>query len=192
MIFENDKTLVIVTNLKFILERLRVVSRLFMVGYMIALYQAIQWVYGLPDISGAQSAILSSLAAIASILTKFYVDTGRNLYDDYEDIKYANKFVMYIDKFGYIIDKFRLFPLIFVLFYLFFWYDAFMWAMSVEVLSNAQATFVSIYSGIASVVLGLFITSGDVSLNLEKNFLKRFTANEDIVESDDEKKSSKQ
>ncbi len=192
MIFENDKSLVIVTNLKFILERLRVVSRLFMVGYMIALYQAIQWVYGLPDISGAQSAILSSLAAIASILTKFYVDTGRNLYDDYEDIKYANKFVMYIDKFGYIIDKFRLFPLIFVLFYLFFWYDAFMWAMSVEVLSNAQATFVSIYSGIASVVLGLFITSGDVSLNLEKNFLKRFTANEDIVESDDEKKSSKQ
>lgn len=192
MILENDKSLVIVTNLKFILERLRVVSRLFMVGYMIALYQAIQWVYGLPDISGAQSAILSSLAAIASILTKFYVDTGRNLYDDYEDIKYANKFVMHIDKFGYIIDKFRLFPLIFVLFYLFFWYDAFMWAMSVEVLSNAQATFVSIYSGIASVVLGLFITSGDVSLNLEKNFLKRFTANEDIVESDDEKKSSKQ
>lgn len=190
MILENDKSLVIVTNLKFILERLRVVSRLFMVGYMIALYQAIQWVYGLPDITGAQSAILSSLAAIASILTKFYVDTGRNLYDDYEDIKYANKMVMYIDKVGYIIDKFRLFPLVFTLFYLFFWYDVFIWAMSVEVLSNAQATFVSIYSGIASVVLGLFITSGDVSLNLEKNFLKRFSSNEDLEDSEDEKKPS--
>lgn len=190
MILENDKSLLIVTNLKFILERLRVVSRLFMVGYMVALYQAIQWVYGLPDLTGAQSAILSSLAAVAPILTKFYVDTGRNLYDEYEDIKYANKFVMYLDKVGYIIDKFRLFPLIFVLFYLFFWYDSFIWAMSVEVLSNAQATFISIYSGIASVVLGLFITSGDISLNLEKNFLKRFTSNENLEDVEDEKKSS--
>jgi len=148
-----------------------------MIGYIITLYQAIQWVYGLPDITGAQSAILSSLASVAAVLTKFYVDTGKNLYDDYEDIQYINSFVMTLDKIGYIIDKFRVFPLIFVLFYLYFWYDVYVWAMHVEVLSNPQATFISIYSGIASVVLGLFISSGDVSLNLEKNYLKRFESN---------------
>lgn len=179
MIIENDTTLVIVANLKFILERLRILSRLFMVGYIIALYQAIQWVYGLPDLTGAQTAIASSITGVASIITKFYVDTGMNLYDDYEDIEYANTLVKTIDKIGYVIDKFRIFPILFVLFYTFFWYDVFVWAMSVENLSNAQATFVSIYSGIASVVFGLLITSGDISLNLEKNFMKRYENNYD-------------
>lgn len=186
MIFKHDQTLIIVSNLKFIIERLRILSRLFMIGYMVVLYQALQWVYGLPDLSGAQSAIMTTLASVAAVMTKFYVDTGKNLYDDYEDIEYAHPFVASIDKVGYIVDKFRIFPILFVLFYLFCWYDVFTWAMSLEVLSDARATFVSIYSGMASVVFGLLISSGDISINLEKNFLSRYEHNEHKKQSGDD------
>lgn len=177
MIFKHEQTLIVVSNLKFIIERLRIMSRIFMVGYMLVLYQALQWVYGLPDLSGAQSAIITTLTSVAAVMTKFYVDTGKNLYDDYEDIVYAHVIVEYIDKLGYIIDKFRIFPILFVLFYLVCWYDVFTWAMSLETLSDARATFVSIYSGMASVVFGLLISSGDISINLEKNFLSRYEHN---------------
>ena len=174
MLIESEKTLQAVTNTKFIIERLRIVSRCFMTLYICILAYALSWVTGLPDITSPQSALISALVGMATPLTKFYVDTGKNLYDDYEDIVYSNRWVYCLDMIGYFIDKFRVFPIAFVAFYMYSWFDVLMWGMGLGAdLSNAQATFISIYTGAASLVFGFLISSGDISINLEKNFLKR-------------------
>lgn len=174
MLNEDEKTLQAVTNIKFIIERLRIVSRTFMTLYICILAHGLVWVTGLPDITSPQSALISALVGMATPLTKFYVDTGKNLYNDYEGIRYSNRWVYYIDMFGYFIDKFRVFPVIFVAFFMYSWFDVLMWGMDLGGgLSNPQATFISIYTGAASLVFGFLVTSGDISLQLEKNFLKR-------------------
>lgn len=174
MLIENDRTLQVVTNIKFIIERLRIVSRTFMTLYICVLAYGLAWATSLPDITSPQSALISALVGMATPLTKFYVDTGKNLYDDHENIMYSSRWVYYFDMFGYFLDKFRIFPVIFVAFFMYSWFDVLMWGMDLgSDLSNQQATFISIYTGAASLVFGFLVTSGDINLKLEKSFMKR-------------------
>lgn len=179
----------IISQVRFILERLRIFARIFLIGYMYVLYTLTQWIMGMDSISNAQSALASAIVGIATPLTKFYVDTGKNLYDSYETLEYKNSFVKYLDKFGFLLDRWRVFPTVFVSFFIWGLYTTIMWAMGLgNELTNQQVTFVSLYAGSASMVFGFFINTTESNINLEKDFIQRYNYN---VENNDKKENDK-
>lgn len=168
-----------ISKLRFIFERLRVFPRLFLSGYLVMLHLMLMWAIALPNITSPQSALISAIIGIATPLTKFYIDSNKLLYNDFQDFKYINNFFKYLDRFGYMLDRLRIFPLLFVTYYCASLSYIIYWAMNLGAsLTPQQATFVSVYAGSASFVLGFFITTSKSNLENEKQFIIRSEENE--------------
>lgn len=168
-----------ITDIGFFLKRLRVVPRAFLLLYSWLLHYMVFWVMVQDNITAAQAILTSVIITMATPLTKFYVDTGDNLYRHYGNLVYDSDLMRYIDTLGYIIEKWRIFPMLFVShFILTLGYSVF-WAFGLGAdLTNEQATFVSVYAGNASLVLGFYITSDNKNAELEQQFLERHSKKE--------------
>lgn len=59
-----------------ILDRWRVIPRIFVFGYGVISWQVMQWFMTLPNPNGPQSAFVSTVAGMASIIFGFYVNSG--------------------------------------------------------------------------------------------------------------------
>lgn len=142
--------------------------------YLILLHQLVFWAFGLPDITTAQAIIVSVITALATPIMGFYIKTGRGLYEQYVSMEYKNKVTDVIEDIGFLVDKFRLFPLLLLVYYCFLLYSAIVWGMDLGAdLSIAQATFISTFSGSASLIFGFFITTGEVNQKMEEVYTKR-------------------
>lgn len=164
-----------VSTLTFIIQRLRLWSRSGLVLYLILLHQLVFWVFGIPDITTAQTIIVSVITALATPIMAFYIKTGKGLYEQYVTMEYRSKFTSVIDDVGFIIDKLRLFPLFLLMYYFFLLYCSIMWGMDLGGgLSVAQATFISTFSGSASLIFGFFVTTGEVNMKMEEVYTRRY------------------
>lgn len=162
------------TTVAFIIARTRLWSRLGMIAYMFLLNQMVFWVFGLPDITTAQTVIISIITGLSTPLTAFYLRSGQELYRVYANLQYSNRTIAFIDHIGYTIDKFRLFPLLLVVYYSIMLYLALQWGMSLgDALSGQQAAFLTTFSSSTSIIFGFFITSGEVNMKLEEAYKER-------------------
>lgn len=59
------------------LDAYRVVPRVWLLGYGLMLYRVTEWFMGLPDPSGPQAALVSTVWGAGAVITGFYVNTGR-------------------------------------------------------------------------------------------------------------------
>lgn len=172
-----------VDTMVFFFKRLRIVPRSFILGYAVILHYMINWVMGLSDITTAQAIITSAMVTMATPLTKFYIDSGNNLYEHYDDMVYGNRIMKYIDLVGYVTDKMRLVPLAFVVHFAVSLVILLFWAFNLSTeLTTAQATFVSIYAGNASLVLGFYITSDTRNNKFEEQYKKRINFKERLLD----------
>lgn len=163
-----------IDTVSFFFKRLRIIPRFFLLSYSIILHLMVLWVMGLDDITTAQAILTSAMVTMATPLTRFYIDSGNNLYDNYSSMNYNSSFSKFIDLVGYILDKWRLIPLLFVIHYAITLVILVFWAFGLEAsLSSEQATFVSIYTANASLVLSFFITTDDKNKKLEDKFIER-------------------
>lgn len=163
-----------VSTFSFLLQRLRLWSRAGLLIYITFLHQLVFWVFGLPDITTAQTIIVSVITVLATPITTFYIQSGKNLYDEYVSLTYNNLWIECIDHIGFIIDKLRIFPLLLLCYYGFLLYMALAWGMDLgEQLSVAQATFISVFAGSVSLIFGFFVTTGEVNMKLEEVYVKR-------------------
>ena len=163
-----------VDDVGFFLKRLRIFPRIFLVMYSFLMHHMVFWAMVQDNITAAQAILTSAIITMATPLTKFYVDTGNNLYDHYSDLSYTSEFMRIIDKIGYVIEKWRIFPLGFVTHFVITLGYAVFWAFGLGAdLTNEQATFVSVFAGNASLVLGFYITSDNKNTKLEEQFLSR-------------------
>ncbi|ASV44196.1 hypothetical protein PBI_SCTP2_181 [Salicola phage SCTP-2] len=168
----------IVSQTRFVMERLRIFARIFLIGYLYILSTMIDWATGLDNLNNAQTGLISTIVGLGTPLTKFYTDTGKELYDSYDNLEYKYSIVKWMDRIGFVINRWRIVPLIFVTYYVYSLYWVIMWAMELgSDLTNQQATFVSTYAASASMVLGFFINTKNINLNLEKDFFKRSNKN---------------
>lgn len=172
-----------IDTVAFFFKRLRVFPRLFIIGYAIILHIMINWVIGLPDITTAQAIVTSAMVTIATPITKFYIDSGNNLYDYYSDMVYSYRIEKIIDLVGYIVDKMRLVPLLFVIHFTVTLVILLFWAFGLgDALTTAQATFISVFAGNASMVLGFYITSDSKNKEFEDQYKKRVGFKEIILD----------
>lgn len=169
-----DKIYSKVVSISFIMQRLRIWSRLGLLTYIILLNNLVFWVFGLPDITTAQTVIVSVITALGTPIMAFYIKTGKGLYKEYVQMEYSNRFIEMIDHVGFIIDKLRLFPLFALVYYGVLLYMSIMWGLSLgDELTMAQATFISTFAGSTSMIFGFFISSGEVNMKLEQIYVKR-------------------
>lgn len=167
--------------ISFFFKRLRIISRFMLVGYAVILHIMINWVLGLPDITTAQAIITSVMVTMATPLTKFYIDSGNNLYDTYDDMIYSNRIVKYIDMAGYVTDRLRLVPVGFIIHFTVSLVILLFWAFGLgEALTVSQATFISIYAGNASMILGFYITTDSNNRDSVSSYKKRMNIMSDI------------
>lgn len=158
--------------ISYFFTRLRIIPRVFLISYAIMLQLTIMWVMGLPDITTAQSILLSVLCTIATPITKFYIDSGKNLYEKYDEIEHSNKFFKVIDKYGYVFDKLRLVPVIFVLQYTIGFAMLVFWGFGLEeALTKSQATFISVYGGNTAMVFGFLISTDTINRDIEAKYI---------------------
>lgn len=163
-----------ISTITFLIQRLRLWSRAGLLLYIIFLHQLVFWVFGLPDITTAQTIIVAVITALATPITAFYIQSGRDLYREYVSLNYTNKWIERIDHIGFIIDKLRLFPLFLLCYYGFLLFLCITWGMSLGAeLSVAQATFISTFAGSVTLIFGFFVTTGEVNMKLEEAYVKR-------------------
>lgn len=164
----------IVYQTKFIIERLRVVARFLILCYTYLLVYMVSWATGMDDLTTAQSTLASTIVGIGAPLTKFYVDTGKNLYEGFDHLTYKNSFVKFLDKLGFMIDKWRLFPTAFIMIYGYTLFQSIMWGMDLgDDLTMQQVKFLGIYSGAMAFVIGFFLDIGKLNLKLEESYIVR-------------------
>lgn len=169
----------LVDDVGFFLKRLRIFPRLFLMGYAILMHYMVFWAMVQDNITAAQAILSSAILTMATPLTKFYVDTGNNLYAHYDDFTYTSEFMRLIDKIGYIFESWRLFPLAFVTHFVVTLGIAVFWAFGLDAqLTNEQATFVSVFAANASIILGFYITTDTKNAKLEKQYKKRVDTDE--------------
>lgn len=167
-----------ISTLSFLIQRLRLWSRGGLLLYITFLHQLVFWVFGLPDITTAQTIIVSAITLLATPITAFYIQSGKDLYREYVALNYSNKWIERIDHIGFIVDKLRLFPLGLLCYYGFLLYLTLMWGMSLgDELTVAQATFITTFAGSLSFMFGFFVTSGEVNMKLEEVYVKRNSIN---------------
>lgn len=172
-----------ITTLSFMIQRLRIWSRLGLLLYIVLLHHVVFWVFGLPDITTAQTIIVSVITGLATPITAFYIKTGKGLYEQYVSLTYRNKFTEIIDHIGFVLDKLRVFPLAILMYYGFLLYISIAWGMELGTsLSVAQATFISTFAGSASLIFGFFVTTGEVNIKFEKVYVKRNNIESSIVD----------
>lgn len=169
-----EKIVNFINDVAFFFKRLRVMPRVFLIGYSLLIHQMIMWVMTQPDITSPQAILVSAIITMATPLTKFYIDSGNNLYEHFREIEHNNSFITFIDTIGYMTEKWRIFPLFFVVHFAVTFVIAVFWAFGLgQELTNAQATFISIYGGNAALVLGFFITTDNKNKELEDQYLTR-------------------
>lgn len=163
-----------ISTISFVIQRLRIWSRMGLILYLVFLHQLVFWVFGLPDITTTQAIIVSVITALASPITAFYVKSGKDLYEDYVSMTYSNKWIERIDHIGFVIDKLRLFPLCMLIYYGFLLYMSINWGLSLgSELTMSQVAFISTFSGSASLVFGFFVSTGEVNMKIEEAYVKR-------------------
>jgi len=163
-----------ISTLSFLIQRLRLWSRAGLLLYITFLHQLVFWVFGLPDITTAQTIIVSAITLLATPITAFYIQSGKDLYREYVALKYTNKWIERIDHIGFVIDKLRLFPLGLLCYYGFLLYMTVTWGMGLEqALTIPQATFISTFASSVTLIFGFFVTSGEVNMKLEEVYVKR-------------------
>lgn len=164
-----------VNDVAFFFSRLRVMPRMFLIGYSVLIHLMLNWVMIQGDITSAQAILTSAIITMATPLTKFYIDSGSNLYDHFDELRYTNRYVNIVDNTGYLVDKWRIFPLAFVMHFAISFALIVLWSFGLgDILTNAQATFISIYGGNAALVLGFFITTDNKNRLLEEQYISRY------------------
>jgi hypothetical protein len=84
---------------------------------------------------------------------------------------------------GYIVDKLRLVPLGFIIHFAVTLVILLFWCFGLgAALTTAQATFVSIYAGNASMILGFYITSDAKNKSFEDQYKKRISFKDRILD----------
>lgn len=163
-----------IATVSFIIQRLRIWSRVILLLYVVFLHQLVFWVFGLPDITTAQAIIVSVITALASPITAFYIKSGKDLYRDYVSLKYSNKWIERVDNIGFVIDKLRLFPLFLLVYYGVLLYLSINWGLSLgDELTIAQTSFISTFAGTVTLIFGFFVTTGEVNMKIEEEYIKR-------------------
>jgi len=66
------------------IDRWRLIPRAFVFGYGVASWQVMQWFMGLPEPNGPQSAFVSTVAGMASVIFGFYVNSGCKKRDTFD------------------------------------------------------------------------------------------------------------
>lgn len=163
-----------IDDVGFFLKRLRVIPRAFLIAYGFLTHYMVFWVMMQDVITAPQAVLTSAIITMATPLTKFYVDTGNNLYEHFNDFTYTSEFMRIIDKIGYIFESWRLFPLAFISHFVLTLGFALSWAFGLgSDLTHEQATFVSVFGANASIILGFYITTDNKNAKLEKQYKKR-------------------
>jgi len=163
------------TTIAFLSQRFRIWSRLGMLFYMYVLYNMVEWVYTLPDITTPQTTIISIIVGLSTPLATFYLKSGKELYSVYANLEYSNSVIAFIDHVGFVIDKFRIFPLIMLAFFGMMVYTSLMWGMDLgSTISMQQAAFLTTLSSASTFIFGFFITTGEVNMKLEEVYAERY------------------
>lgn len=71
-----------------------------------------------------------------------------------------------LEAFPYWFDKLRIFPRIFIIVYIYMFYDVVQWFMSLQEPNMAQAGLVSVVTGAGAAWFGLYVNSGSSDKNV--------------------------
>lgn len=157
--------------ISYFFTRLRIIPRAFLLAYCILLHFTVMYVIGIPDITTAQTIFLSVITTIATPITKFYIDSGKNLYDRYDDLNHKSRLVKNIDRVGYVFEKLRLIPILFVLQYVVGLGLLLYWGFGLgELMTKSQASFISVYAGNAAMMFGFLVTTESLNKDIEEKY----------------------
>lgn len=174
--------------ISYFFTRLRIIPRLFLLAYSVLLHITVMYVMGIPDITTAQTIFLSVITTIATPLTKFYIDSGKNLYERFEDLNHKTKLIHNIDRVGYVLEKLRLIPILFVLQYVVGLGLLLFWGFGLgDAITKSQASFISVYAGNAAMMFGFLVTTDTLNKDIEDKYA---TLNKEHKEKIDSMKNS--